>query len=580
MAYNLDSKGNVIEKGFSTNMSPSQYDSYLQQDASNLIPKEDLASFKKANPNLNFTNEDYQHYNNNIIPASSLNTQVQTPKIPTPTAQTNYNQMTTDITSPYVEQLSQENQQLKTQQSNDANSIRNLMTTLSGKSAFEAEQNQTTGLNQSQQDYLAKQAELSALNKQAAAAQQENIAQGRQLGSVASFVAGQGNEIERNRAIRALTIGAELDALKGNIDVAQMKVKQAVDAKYAGVEQDLKNRLQMFDLNSKLIQNRSEAEQKAWERAKYATEQAQKKLDEQKKTEEDIGKILMDARAVGTSDSKAAADRAQKIFEQGGSKLAVIQALGKYGGDYLGNLVKLSTIAKNNKDYEKTVEEIKALKTPLQNNAPAGSNAYSTNSWVNSAVNKESLSAGEREKVSKSFAVVGQLGNLATALQKDQTSFFGGKVKEIKAALGADASAGAIQAQITALVPQVARGTFGEVGVLTDADISNYKKVIGNLSSPNAQNAAVTAMTLTALRNGVKAQLDTAAASKLDVSRFVPMYQDLTNQINKINDDIGVTDQQVRDYMLKNPQTQPMIEQLIVDGRKGSEILQILGVEN
>lgn len=268
----------------------------------------------------------------NVIPVSSLSSQTPTLKFPQPSAPVDYNQQTIGITSPYMEASQMQNDLAK--QQSEVNDIQALQRTLSGKSAFEAEQAQATGLNTASEDYIKKQAELSALNKQAAAAQQENIAQGRQLGSVASFVAGQGNEIERNRAIRALTIGAELDALQGNIAVAQMKVKNAVDAKYASVEQDIKNRLQMFDLNSKVMQNRSEAEQKAWERAKYAVEKQEKKVAEEKKNFEDIQNMIIEATPNAPATVVA---NAKKLAESGASKLAVAQALGVYGGDYLKN---------------------------------------------------------------------------------------------------------------------------------------------------------------------------------------------------------------------------------------------------
>ncbi len=406
-------------------------------------------------------------------------------------------------------------------------------------------------------------------NKLSAEGQKQGIGQNTG-GLTEADIAGFGEQIDRRIASKNLALSAEGLALQGNLAAAKSAIESSVDAKYAPIEAKYKAILEYNKLNETALGREAEKQQ---QRANAKL----KELEAKKKAEEEIG--LMIAEAIPNAPEDVIS-RAKKLSESGASKLAVAQTLGKYGGDYLGDLVKRTSIAKNQAEYDKTIAEIKALKTPVTNPAPVGSNAHSTNSWVNSAVNKESLSAGEREKISKSFAVVGQLGNLATALQKDQTSFFGGKVREIKASLGADADAGTIQAQITALVPQVARGVFGEVGVLTDADIANYKKVIGNLTAPNAQNAAVTAMTLTALRNGVKSQLDTAAASKLDVSRFVPLYQDLTNQINTVNDEIGVSDLQVREYMLRNPQTQPMIEALITEGRKGSEILQILGVEH
>ena len=268
----------------------------------------------------------------NVIPVSSLTQPAVQIRTPQPAQPINYTQQTLDITSPYMEQSQMQND-LARQQS-EMSDIQALSRTLAGRTGFEAEQNQALGLNQASQDYITKSAELAALNKQAAAAQQENIAQGRQLGSVASFVAGQGSEIERNRAIRALTIGAELDAIQGNIAVAQMKVKNAVDAKYAPIEAELQLRKQFFDMNDKLMQTRSQEEQKQWERAKYAVERQDKKIAEEKKNFEDIQNMIVEATPNAPADVIA---RAKKLAEQGGSKLAVAQALGVYGGDYLKN---------------------------------------------------------------------------------------------------------------------------------------------------------------------------------------------------------------------------------------------------
>ena len=298
----------------------------------------------------------------NSIPVSTVTAQTSPMVVPQPQAPTNYNQITTGVTSPYLEAAQMQQQWASNQLSSDANSIQSLMSSLSGKSAYEAQQAQDLGLNQANQDYITKSAELAALNKQAAAAQQENIAQGRQLGSVASFVAGQGSEIERNRAIRALTIGAELDAIQGNIQVAQMKVKQAVDAKYASQEIDLANRLKMFDINKGLYDTLSTQEQKQWDRAKYATEQAQKKLDEQKKNFEDIQNMIIEATPNAPKNIIA---NAKKIAEQGGSKLAVAQALGVYGGDYLKNELLKEQIKSQKAEQSKIYQDIAKSKSEM-----------------------------------------------------------------------------------------------------------------------------------------------------------------------------------------------------------------------
>jgi murein DD-endopeptidase MepM/ murein hydrolase activator NlpD len=59
-----------------------------------------------------------------------------------------------------------------------------------------------------------------------------------------------------------------------------------------------------------------------------------------------------------------------------------------------------------------------------------------------------------------------------------------------------------LKGQMAGLVPTVARGTFGEVGVLTDKDIANYQKAIGDQSmSPEQINKATTNLIKTIYRN-------------------------------------------------------------------------------
>lgn len=235
------------------------------------------------------------------IPISSVLSQAPQAQFQTPTPQTpvNYNSMTSDIATPYDFAV----QNYQQNQVNASSDVSNLMNTLSGKSAFESQTNEALGLNKANEEYIKKAAEISALGKKAAEAQQENISQGRQLGSVGSFVAGQGAEIERNRAIKALSLGAELDAIQGNVEVAKSKVKQVVDAQYADKELALANKLKMFELNQSILGNLTSQQQKSFEQAKYKVEQEQKRLDEEKETKKDISNIGLTLRKYGVSDS-------------------------------------------------------------------------------------------------------------------------------------------------------------------------------------------------------------------------------------------------------------------------------------
>lgn len=58
-----------------------------------------------------------------------------------------------------------------------------------------------------------------------------------------------------------------------------------------------------------------------------------------------------------------------------------------------------------------------------------------------------------------------------------------------------------LNAQISALIPNLARGVYGEVGVLTDADVAQYTKTVPNLKSTEAVNKAILAMTLHTIAN-------------------------------------------------------------------------------
>jgi hypothetical protein len=103
-----------------------------------------------------------------------------------------------------------------------------------------------------------------------------------------------------------------------------------------------------------------------------------------------------------------------------------------------------------------------------------------------------------------------------------------------------DTPAQTLKATLQSLIPGLARGVYGEVGVLTDADIANYAKTIPNLSSTEATNKAVLAMTLDTLAGGYKRQLATLAKSGVDVSGLTSTYNELKAQADAARSEIGL----------------------------------------
>lgn len=395
------------------------------------------------------------------------------------------------------------------------------------------------------------------------------------------FITGQQQSVQRNaqiaRALKASEIGvlnATALGMQGNITLAEATAKQAVETKYA----PYKEALDTYKLQLEALQPLLNSDEK-----KQAREQEIKTnlaLDEIKQKKEDANKaneMIINAMPFAPQATTA---QALKLVQSGASIVQVAQALGKYAGDYLGNMVKQSAIAENYAQINKINQEIKATQTQLPNNSIPGTSSYLYTTLANSAVNKESLDASERQSVAKNLSVIDQLGSLQSNIAKqNSTGFIKGNVNNFLASIGQNADVGTINAQLQAIVPNLARGVYGEVGVLTDNDIANYRKTLPNLTSPKDQNDAVLALTLKAVQNNLKNTLVTSANSKKDVSRFIPQYNEVTQKINAINDRIGVNDVKVGEIVAKNPQAKPMVEAMLKQGKTGSEILQALGAD-
>lgn len=98
-----------------------------------------------------------------------------------------------------------------------------------------------------------------------------------------------------------------------------------------------------------------------------------------------------------------------------------------------------------------------------------------------------------------------------------------------------DTNAQVLKAQLQALIPNLARGVYGEVWVLTDNDIANYAKTIPNLSSTQDVNKAILSMTLKTMWNGYKSQLQALASAKNDVSWYGWLYNQYMDMVNSLD---------------------------------------------
>lgn len=99
-----------------------------------------------------------------------------------------------------------------------------------------------------------------------------------------------------------------------------------------------------------------------------------------------------------------------------------------------------------------------------------------------------------------------------------------------------DADAVAIKAQLQALIPTIARGVFGEVGVLTDNDIKQYRGAVMNISDPIKAQQKIFDNLLDTIESKFASTLRSNADGGYNVSGYADNYKDFMNQINNARD--------------------------------------------
>lgn len=140
------------------------------------------------------------------------------------------------------------------------------------------------------------------------------------------------------------------------------------------------------------------------------------------------------------------------------------------------------------------------------------------------------------QSLNKGLSVLGQLGVLQTNIKDVAT---GPIVGAFRGANPWDTNAQVIKAQLNAIVPNLARGVYGEVGVLTDNDVAQYSKTLPNLKSTEDIRNAVLGITIDLIGKSIKRTLEVNAANQKDVSGFVDLYTEMQNTRDSIFQNIS-----------------------------------------
>lgn len=215
------------------------------------------------------------------------------------------------------------------------------------------------------------------------------------------------------------------------------------------------------------------------------------------------------------------------------------------------------------------------------------------NSIRNSKGKSKTLTQSQEEDIITTSSVISQLDTIINLISSKELpnessqDIFGvktgklrGRISQIAGELGANPEAAALNAAITGLIPKVARGVFGEVGVLTDADVARYERTVPNMFLPENANEAVSIVLLDSLGNAMASKLNVWSQSR-DVSGFEDVYLNILNQSQELKDKIQGVERvnTLQDYFNQNPQNQRQVELLISENPEltEDEIFQILG---
>jgi len=189
-------------------------------------------------------------------------------------------------------------------------------------------------------------------------------------------------------------------------------------------------------------------------------------------------------------------------------------------------------------DYEKAeraIQGVKGEREIMSNMSPEERQMLRSREFVNDPSNKniyakldasytgKALSQNDTESVEDAMLAMELLEDTSRAL--DALNIPTGKgigplVDSLMSLAQQDASTSDFKASVQKLIPKLARGVFGEVGVLTDQDIENYKRTVASLSQSPEANELVMAQTQALIARGIRNKLDRLASDGYRVHTY------------------------------------------------------------
>ena len=359
---------------------------------------------------------------------------------------------------------------------------------------------------------------------------------------------------QRDLAVRKRFAAADLLVAQGDLQGALDQVNTAISDEFADREDAVTAQQSRVDFLKDAIARGDVKETNALNirlaerEAQIAEDKAQIETEKLEKTE--IFELAVQARAAGADDitvrsiQRGTLDEARSIstpfLTQGLESQQLQQDL---QNRLLGQQLESEAL-----EQQKLLKEIEGLGAGVGiPQAAFGTPEHAQGVILGSSqFGNNRLNDSRLEKLDQAELALGGVESLNALLFQgddgvDLTGVVKGRVRTLTTALGGDAPAASINALIQGLIPTVARGIFGEVGVLTDADINNYKKTIANLNSSEAQNRLVSIIMMDVLSRSYESTLLNSARNQTNVSGFAPAYLDIKRRIANEKAKLGVT---------------------------------------
>ena len=363
------------------------------------------------------------------------------------------------------------------------------------------------------------------------AKQNQDLLQLRQTGSqegvTEAVYGGQQSAINYNAAIRALPLQASIASLQGDLELATDYLTELRQTKSDQIKRQYEYRKNLFDSIQGVL---TKEDQRAYDEKKTENERAYK--DEQKLVDFQSEMSMM----VMQNAPESVRSNIISRVNNAGSIQDVIQAAGKYGVPANTQLTQLDNgdTVLIDKNTGKIVSNVGGAKPTASVNVASLTPEQANDPFIQ----KMAKTAGGKpitdsfaQKLNKGLTVLDQLGTLQASIKDVRTGPIYGA---FKGANPWDTNAQVIKAQLNSIVPNLARGVYGEVGVLTDNDIAQYSKTLPNLKSTEDIRNAVLGITVDLIGKSIKQTLEVNAANQKDVSGFIDIYTNMQSTRDSI----------------------------------------------